>query len=68
VHHYLSEVIFASLEYEETTCKQMLVKDIYAATENLSPLNVIGQGIAGTCQDYDLYIVKKAKYIFYTKT
>jgi hypothetical protein len=41
---------------------------IYAATENLSPLNVIGQGIAGTCQDYDLYIVKQAKYIFYTKT
>jgi hypothetical protein len=41
----------------------MSVKDIYAATENLSPLNVIGQGIAGACQDYDLCIIKQAKYI-----
>ncbi|TVU14121.1 hypothetical protein EJB05_37567, partial [Eragrostis curvula] len=42
-----NEVTFASLEYEETTCKQMSIKDIYTATENLSPSNVIGQGIAG---------------------
>ncbi|RLM73200.1 putative serine/threonine-protein kinase [Panicum miliaceum] len=41
------EVTLASLEYEETTCKPMSIKDIYTATENLSPTNVIGQGIAG---------------------
>ncbi|XP_020110442.1 putative serine/threonine-protein kinase [Ananas comosus] len=32
---------------EESTCKKMSIKDIYAATDNLSPLNFIGQGIAG---------------------
>ncbi|KAK3141991.1 hypothetical protein QOZ80_4BG0340750 [Eleusine coracana subsp. coracana] len=42
-----NDVTFVSLEYEEATCKQMSIKDIYAATENLSPSNVIGQGIAG---------------------
>ncbi|XP_020403863.2 putative serine/threonine-protein kinase [Zea mays] len=41
------EVALASLEYEETTCKPMSIKEIYTATENLSPSNVIGQGIAG---------------------
>lgn len=41
------EVTAVSVEYEEVTCKQMCTKEIYDATENLSPLNVIGQGIAG---------------------
>nr|CAB3484787.1 unnamed protein product [Digitaria exilis] len=42
-----TEVTLASLEYEETICRPMSIKDIYTATENLSPSNVIGQGIAG---------------------
>uniref|UniRef100_A0A0E0KRM4 Protein kinase domain-containing protein n=1 Tax=Oryza punctata TaxID=4537 RepID=A0A0E0KRM4_ORYPU len=41
------EVTAVSVEYEEVTCKQMCIKEIYDATENLNPLNVIGQGIAG---------------------
>uniref|UniRef100_A0A453C625 Protein kinase domain-containing protein n=2 Tax=Aegilops tauschii subsp. strangulata TaxID=200361 RepID=A0A453C625_AEGTS len=41
------EVGTASVEYEEVTCKQMSVKEIYAATENLHLSNIIGQGIAG---------------------
>jgi len=46
---FLAEVAVASLEYEETTCKPMSIKEIYTATESLSPSNIIGQGIAGTC-------------------
>ncbi|XP_062185634.1 probable receptor-like protein kinase At2g42960 [Phragmites australis] len=42
-----NEFTVASLEYEETICKQISIKDIYTATEHLSPSNVIGQGIAG---------------------
>ncbi|OQU81736.1 hypothetical protein SORBI_3006G111400 [Sorghum bicolor] len=41
------EVAVTSLEYEETTCKPMSIKEIYTATESLSPSNIIGQGIAG---------------------
>ena len=48
VHLYIAEVGTASVEYEEVTCKQMSVKEIYAATENLHLSNIIGQGIAGT--------------------
>ncbi|XP_072973619.1 probable receptor-like protein kinase At2g42960 isoform X2 [Typha angustifolia] len=33
--------------FEDPSCKEMSIKDIYAATNNLSPLNFIGQGIAG---------------------
>jgi hypothetical protein len=42
------EVAVASVEYEEVTCKEMSIKEIYAATENLRLSNIIGQGIAGT--------------------
>ncbi|KAL6845845.1 hypothetical protein ACP4OV_024420 [Aristida adscensionis] len=42
-----TEFTVTSLEYEETICKQISIKDIYTATENLSPSNLIGQGIAG---------------------
>ncbi|KAM0912138.1 hypothetical protein ACQ4PT_013012 [Festuca glaucescens] len=41
------EVAVASVEYEELTCKQMSIKEIYTATENLRLSNIIGQGIAG---------------------
>uniref|UniRef100_A0ACD5URC1 Uncharacterized protein n=1 Tax=Avena sativa TaxID=4498 RepID=A0ACD5URC1_AVESA len=41
------EVAVASVEYEEVTCKEMSIKEIYAATENLRLSNIIGQGIAG---------------------
>ncbi|KAM0881338.1 hypothetical protein ACQ4PT_033019 [Festuca glaucescens] len=42
-----TEVAEASVEYEELTCKQMSIKEIYTATENLHLSNIIGQGIAG---------------------
>jgi hypothetical protein len=45
---YVAEVAVASVEYEEVTCKEMSIKEIYAATENLRLSNIIGQGIAGT--------------------
>lgn len=62
----------ASLEYEETTCKPMSIKEIYTATENLSPSNVIGQGIAGTCSQYlihsyGIYTINQEKVYFSSK-
>jgi interleukin-1 receptor-associated kinase 1 len=47
-HPSIAEVAVASVEYEEATCKQMSIKEIYTATENLRLSNIIGQGIAGT--------------------
>jgi hypothetical protein len=49
-HPSVAEVAEASVEYEELTCKQMSIKEIYTATENLRLSNIIGQGIAGTRQ------------------
>ncbi|RWV79778.1 hypothetical protein BHE74_00038016 [Ensete ventricosum] len=52
--YIITSVAFAApkaLVFKDFGCRKMSVKEIYAATNNLSALNCIGQGVAGKHSD-----------------